>query len=483
MPDPSAQLAEIKRSLQRIWGYEDFRPLQLEVITSILAGQDSLVIVSTGGGKSLCFQLPAIMQQGLTLVISPLLSLIENQVQELRHKKLPAAALHSAMATSQRRQVLSSLSQLRLLYLSPETLLSPTVWQKLLEPQIQIKALIVDEAHVLVQWGDRFRPDFRRLGAVRASLTKNANQPSIAAFTATANPQAQAQLINCLQLVQPQQIITSPYRSNLALKVAIAWTAQQRKTATLEFVRRHGHQSGLIYVRSRRSTEEIAAWLGTLGMKTKPYHAGLVSTERRQIEQDWQSGQLPLVVATSAFGMGIDKANVRWVLHFQPPLTLAEYIQEVGRAGRDRALAEALMLVSEPTGLLDGSDRAQREFYLSAAAKQQQQAQALLTKLPRRGSYTELSPQFANLDLLLGLLHSANQLIWHSPFEFEILCSPNFQFAPPDRSPLLEMQDFINTKTCRWAFLVKAFGFSHEAQNLKCGICDRCLAQAKSAKG
>lgn len=481
MLDHSAQITELSRSLQKYWGYQDFRPLQLEVITSILAGQDTLVILSTGGGKSLCFQLPAIMQQGLTLVISPLLSLIENQVQELYQKKLPAAAIHSAMPAHQRRQVLNSLTQLRLLYLSPETLTSPLVWQRLVDPQLQIKALIIDEAHVLVQWGDRFRPDFRRLGAVRTALAKKSQVspalqvPCIAAFTATANPQAQAQLIDCLQLKHPHQVITSPYRPNLALKVAIAWTPQQRKGITLEFVRRHQQQSGLIYMRSRCGTEQISDWLNSLGIKSKPYHAGLVSNERRQIERDWQSGELPLVVASSAFGMGIDKPDVRWVLHFQPPLTLAEYIQEVGRAGRDRDPAEALMLVSEPTGILDGSDRAQREFYINTAIKQQQQAQILLAKLPRQGKYPDLKAQFSNLGLVLGLLHSVGQLVWHDPFEFEILCQSSFRFPPPDRLPLVEMQNFIYTKTCRWAFLVQAFGCEQEAKTLRCGKCDRCL--------
>ncbi len=479
------QLAELKRSLKQIWGYEDFRPLQAEVIESILARQDSLVIVATGGGKSLCFQLPALRQQGITLVISPLLSLMENHIQDLRQKQLPAATIHSSMSSSDRRQVLYSLPKLRLLYLSPETLLSPPVWQKLIQPDLKINGLILDEAHVLVQWGDSFRPDFRRLGAVRQELNKSKpndhGRISISAFTATADANAQQQLISCLQLESPKRINTSPYRSNLSLGIAIAWSVANRNGQTLKFVGDHPNQTGLIYIRSRRGAEDLAVWLNSKGIKTQPYHAGLPSMERRYLEQAWQTGELPFVVATSAFGMGIDKSNVRWILHYEAPLTLSEYIQEVGRGGRDGKFAKALMLVSEPTGLLDGSDRQRQEFYLQGAIKQIQIAQELIPKLPGQGNYAEVKQKNLDAPSALGLLHSQGQLIWHSPFEYEIICTKNFRLAEPSRRAVEQMHDFILTKGCRWAFLVNAYGFADQAKNLKYGLCDRCL-QGKFAK-
>ncbi|MEM9165283.1 MAG: DEAD/DEAH box helicase, partial [Cyanobacteria bacterium P01_F01_bin.4] len=184
-------------ALQRIWGYPSFRPPQGEIIQALLDGHDALIVMPTGGGKSLCFQIPALLQQGVTLIVSPLVALIENQVQELKLRGLSAALLHSAVPNHERRQTLQRISQnrLRLLYLSPETLLSPKVWETLCQPQVQVNGLVLDEAHCLVQWGDTFRPAYRRLGAVRAALlkTKSAGtRIAIAAFTATANPDAQA---------------------------------------------------------------------------------------------------------------------------------------------------------------------------------------------------------------------------------------------------------------------------------------------------
>jgi ATP-dependent DNA helicase RecQ len=466
------ELSDLKRSLKQIWGYDDFRPLQAEVIESILAGQDSLVIVATGGGKSLCFQLPAIMQRGLTLVISPLLSLMENHIQDLTNKKLAASTIHSSMAASDRRRVLQSINKLRLLYLSPETLLSPPVWQQLIQPKLKINALILDEAHVLVQWGDGFRPDYRRLGAVRQALTNikpnEHGRIGIAAFTATADPKAQK------QLESPKRITTSPYRDNLALNVAIAWTVAGRRSQTLKYIRDHPNQSGLIYIRSRRGAEELANWLESEGFKTKPYHAGLPSGTRRAIEQDWQLGDLPFVVASSAFGMGIDKSNVRFVLHYQAPLTLSEYIQEVGRGGRDGKFSEALMLVSEPSGILDGSDRQRQNFFLQESLKQRQKAQALISLIPRHGNYDTVCKKYSGAASTLGLLHSEGQLIWHTPFEYEMLCDQNFRLPEPNRQEIKQMTDFILTKNCRWAFLIDGYGFAAEAKQLHCGICDRC---------
>jgi ATP-dependent DNA helicase RecQ len=479
------QLSDLRRSLKQIWGYDDFRPLQAEVIESILAGQDSLVIVATGGGKSLCFQLPAIMEQGLTLVISPLLSLMENHIQDLQQKKLAASTIHSSMTASDRRQVLQSIPKLRLLYLSPETLLSAPVWQQLSQPKLKINSLILDEAHVLVQWGDGFRPDYRRLGAVRQELVKTKSEDhgriAIAAFTATADPQAQKQLISCLQLETPKRITTSPFRGNLALEVAISWTMAGRKAQTLKYLRQHPDQSGLIYIRSRRGAEALTTWLGSEGILTKPYHAGLPARERREIERAWQVGDLPFVVASSAFGMGIDKANVRFVLHFQTPLTLSEYIQEVGRGGRDGQFAQALMLVSEPTGILDGSDRQRQEFFIQEAQQQRQKAQKLINQIPRQGNYYEVCQKFTGAASTLGFLHSESQLIWHTPFEYEMLCAKDYRLPDPDRKAIKQMEDFILTKECRWAFLVRAYGFFEEAKNLHCGICDRCL-KGKFAK-
>jgi ATP-dependent DNA helicase RecQ len=257
---------DVRAAFQKIWGYDDFRPPQGEIIHCLLTEKDALIIMPTGGGKSICFQLPALLQTGLTLVISPLVALMENQVQELHQRNLSAALLHSELPSSQRRAVLQALErqQLRLLYLSPETLLSPPVWERLCQPQLKINGLILDEAHCLVQWGDTFRPAYRRLGAVRPALLKFKPQGthiSVAAFTATADALAQKTIKEVLRLEQPAFFRVNPYRSNLNPSVRIVWTPRGRKQHLLKFIQERKQEPGLVYVRTRRDSENLAEWL------------------------------------------------------------------------------------------------------------------------------------------------------------------------------------------------------------------------------
>ena len=459
----------VRQTFKKIWGYEDLRPSQSEIVKSILQGQDSLAIMATGGGKSICFQLPAILNEGLTLVISPLLALMEDQVRDLRVRNLPAAALHSNLSQMERREVFKNLPNTRLLYISPETLLSPPVWEKLSDRHLKITGIMLDEAHCLVQWGDSFRPSYRRLGAVRSALMQskldNHPQISLAAFTATADRYTIAELQTCLQMQNPKIVRTSPYRPNLSLKVAISWTPSGRKSRTLKFIRDRQGQSGLIYVRSRRDAETLATWLRENAFATAAYHAGLSPQERRHIEQQWITNQYPFVICTSAFGLGINKPDTRWVLHFHPPLTLSEYVQEIGRAGRDDKPAEALMLVSEPTGLLDDSDRQRVNFFIQQQQKLQKQAITLLPKLPRKGNFAEVSKLYADAAIALGLLHRSGNLIWHTPFEYEILSqslklsSNQSEDQSGDQKAIAQMQSFIYTKGDRWKFLLNTFDF------------------------
>lgn len=235
---------QVQDAFQRIWGYRDFRPPQDTIIQSLLEQRDTLVVMPTGGGKSLCFQLPALLQRGVTLVISPLVALMEDQVQDLRQRGLAAAALHSELAPRDRRQVLHDLEQqrLRLLYLSPEGLLSAPVWERLSSPSLEINGLILDEAHCLVQWGETFRPAYRRLGAVRpALLAGKATGVSfpIAAFTATADPAAQGTIGTVLGLQNPKRLRLSPYRPQLTLGVQTVWTPQQRRQKLGRFIQAH----------------------------------------------------------------------------------------------------------------------------------------------------------------------------------------------------------------------------------------------------
>lgn len=475
----SADWEQVRSTFQCIWGYSDFRSPQGEIVQSLLSKQDALVVMPTGGGKSICFQLPALLQTGLTLVVSPLVALMENQVQELCDRRLPAALLHSELPNQQRRQTLWALEQqkLRLLYVSPETLLSPPVWERLCQPDLRINGLILDEAHCLVQWGDTFRPAYRRLGAIRPALLQTkppGTQIPIAAFTATADPQAQQIIQSVLQLRDPQIFLASLYRPNLHLSVQTAWSPRGRKQRLLQLMRKRPGQAGLVYVRTRRDAEALADELTQSGFKTAAYHAGLSPQERRSIEAAWIHGNMPFVVCTSAFGMGINKPDVRWVIHFHAPLLLSEYVQEVGRAGRDGKPSEALTLISEPTGWLDPADRQRQTYFQSQIHKQQQLAQQLIRQLPPEGNITTVSRTIKDSPIALSLLHSTGQLEWRDPFHYQIHPGKAAKTAP-QTSATQQMSRYLTHPTCRWQFLLSSFGFTEEAAQLnRCGHCDRC---------
>ena len=472
-------LNQARAAFKEIWGYDDFRPPQAEIVSSLLAGKDTIIIMPTGGGKSICFQLPALLQTGLTLVVSPLVALMENQVQELRDRNLPAALLHSQLPTQQRRQIMQSLQQnkLRLLYLSPETLLSKPVWEIIIQPQLQINGLILDEAHCLVQWGDTFRPAYRRLGAVRSALLKAKPENSkiaIAAFTATANPEAQQTIKKVLQLNKPEAFLLSPYRSNLHLQLQTVWTPRGRKQQLLNFIKARPKQAGLVYVRTRKDSENLADLLEEAGYQTAAYHAGLSAEERRQIEKAWLNNQLKFVVCSSAFGMGINKSDVRWVVHFQAPLLLSEYIQEIGRGGRDGKSAIALTLISEPTGLLYPDDKQRAQFFQDKLRSQYREAQQLAKQLPAKGDVDAVSREFPESAIALSILHSSGQLKWEDPFNYAIDKSVQQKAAKQNFTATEEMAKYLKHRECRWQFLLQAFGFTKEATSMRCGHCDNC---------
>nr|WP_245915892.1 RecQ family ATP-dependent DNA helicase [Merismopedia glauca] len=470
----------VKLAFQNIWGYSDFRPPQGEIVRALLKQQDALIVMPTGGGKSICFQLPALLQTGLTIVVSPLVALMENQVQELREKGLPAGMLHGELGKSDRAATLKAIEsgKLRLLYLSPETLLSKPVWERISQPQVQINGLILDEAHCLVQWGETFRPAYRRLGAVRSALLKSkaeGSQIAIAAFTATADPVTQTTLERVLQLRSPQKFLINPYRPNLKLQVKTICTPRGRRKQLLKFIQSHPQKSGLVYVRTRKDSEELAEWLQKQGLSTAAYHAGLTPKVRRTLEGDWLHGKLQFVVCTCAFGMGINKPDVRWIAHFHPPLLLSEYVQEIGRAGRDGKVAEALMLVSEPTGWLDPEDKQRQQFFQSQELKQRQIAQQLSDRLPSQGNIEAVCRQFPQGEIALSLLHGTGQVQWQDPFHY-ILNRAAVTQKITQNLAVQRMNQYMTTKQCRWQFILESFGFSVEAKSLGkgCGYCDHC---------
>jgi ATP-dependent DNA helicase RecQ len=303
---------------------------------------------------------------------------------------------------------------------------------------------------------------------------KNSNHRiAIAAFTATANPEAQTTIRQVLQLQNPQEFLLNPYRANLHLQVQIAWTPRGRKQRLLNYIRQHQGASGLVYVRSRKDSESLAEWLSQLGFSTAAYHAGLTPPQRRRLENDWIAGKIQFVVCTSAFGMGINKPDVRWVAHFHAPTLLSEYVQEVGRGGRDGKPASALSLISEPTGLLDPEDKQRRQFFTEREREQYRFAQQLAKKIPATGDVDTVAKQFRQAPIALSLLHSSGRLSWKDPFRYQIHGEAAKKQSTQDKA-VRQMQQYLVTRQCRWQFLLQAFGFADTAASFRCGHCDNC---------
>jgi ATP-dependent DNA helicase RecQ len=326
--------------LQKVWGYSAFRPLQAEIIESILAKKDTLALLPTGGGKSICFQVPALLQPGLCLVISPLIALMRDQVDQLRKKNITAFAIYAGMDRKEVRTTLitAAESNCKFLYVSPERL-ETVLFQEYL-PALSISLIAVDEAHCISQWGYDFRPSYLRIAALKEQL------PGIPvlALTASATPEVQKDICEKLLFGESHRCFRQSFaRPNLSYSVFGVDPVLPKLLQILQNV----PGSSIVYCRSRKRTEEIASQLVAKGIKADWYHAGLSTNERQKKQEDWQENRLPVMVCTNAFGMGIDKPDVRTVIHCGIPDCLESYYQEAGRAGRDRQKAYAVLLFTK----------------------------------------------------------------------------------------------------------------------------------------
>ena len=356
----SAREAVLEQALERHFGWSEFRPGQRPVVEALLAGQDCLAVLPTGGGKSLCYQLPALVRQGLVLVISPLVALMQDQVRQLERRGIPAACMHRGLSTPERRQLLQRLrdNRLRLLYLAPERLQAEATRQ-LLDDVLasgRLVALAVDEAHCISAWGHDFRPDYRRLGQLR-SLCPGV---PLVALSATAAPQVRADIIRLLQLRRPLIQVRSARRTNLVY--AMHRRPDDPLAQVLEAAQA-ARGAVLIYARTRRSVEQWAARLTAAGLEAIAYHAGMDPESRQLALEHFQTQPRPVLVATVAFGMGVDRPDVGLVLHLDLPASAEGYLQESGRAGRDGQLAHCLVL-------FDPADRTSLGWAIRAAGTQ-----------------------------------------------------------------------------------------------------------------
>lgn len=333
-------LNKARQILQKFYGYEDFRPGQKKVVESLLNRNDTVAIMPTGAGKSICFQIPALLFEGVTLVISPLISLMKDQVDSLRQLGIAAVYINSSVSKAQLYKDLQNISAgfYKIIYIAPERLTSEYLPDSF--KNLNISMVAVDEAHCLSQWGHDFRPSYRNILNFTNSLRI---KPIISAFTATATPEVKTDIINLLGLKQPNVFVTGFDRPNLYFSVL---RGEVKDKFVIDYIKKHQDEAGIIYVGTRKDVDALQVLLEIKGIKAGRYHAGMTDEERNQMQEDFLYDNLSVMVATNAFGMGIDKPNVRYVIHYNMPKNMEAYYQEAGRAGRDGLSGNCILLYS-----------------------------------------------------------------------------------------------------------------------------------------
>lgn len=356
--------------LKSVFGFDEFRPLQRAIIQNVLEKHDTLVIMPTGGGKSLCYQIPALLFQGLTVVVSPLIALMKDQVEGLRELGVPALFLNSSLSMEEYQENMGRVrrGEIKLLYVAPETLLTERLFNLL--ARLPLDCLTIDEAHCISEWGHDFRPEYRQLVEVRARFPRAV----CLALTATATPRVRADIQATLGFEAANEFVASFNRENLLIEVA---PKLDPFAQTLEFLKKYPDQSGIIYCFSRKAVDELAGALVRQGYSARPYHAGLADEARKENQERFIRDDVQIIVATIAFGMGIDKPNVRFVLHYDLPKSIEGYYQEIGRAGRDGLTAHCLLLYSY------GDSQKLKHFIDQKEAPERQAAYAHLNALVR----------------------------------------------------------------------------------------------------
>jgi ATP-dependent DNA helicase RecQ len=479
--------------LQRLFGYPDFRGVQPGAIRAVLDGRDVLVLMPTGGGKSLCYQIPALVLPGLTLVVSPLISLMKDQVDVLQRRGVAATFINSTLGQAEAESRLAGCAsgEVKLLYVAPERFDSADFRRRL--QGFPVSLLAVDESHCISEWGHDFRPSYLRLGTVRRLL----GCPTIA-LTATATPAVRTDILKHLELRRPVVIAGGFDRKNLLWHVLAARDEADKDRQLLHLLREPRGGSAVVYAPARKKVDALADLLNRTGTAAAGYHAGATADDRQRLQDDFMSGRVRVIVATSAFGMGIDKPDVRIVIHHAMPGTLEAYYQEAGRAGRDGGSAECVLLHSY-------GDRFTHEFLIDQRHPPEEVVRSVLRALRSErpvgsvrstGEPTRLSlAQLARGARIEGGAAGAESAL-------RILKGPRdpdvrvVSFEAPSMDPsesgwrslrrarereygkLDAMQRYAYTTDCRRGFVLRYFGDPDAMQD--CGACDRCLARSQS---
>lgn len=471
-------MKKVQQLAERVFGFDELRPEQEEAIAAVLAGHDTLAILPTGAGKSAIYQLAGLSLPGLTLVISPLIALQLDQLNGLEESGVEAAALNSSLSSSERQDLLAKIAQgeLTFLFLAPEQFANDEVSAALSRADVSL--FVVDEAHCVSQWGHDLRPDYLRLGAAR----RHAGSPPLLALTATASPPVREEIVQVLDMDTPKLVAGGFDRPNLKLSVETFLGGAGKEEQLLEALK-NAPKPGIVYAATRKTTQKIAAALGKTGITAAAYHAGLPKAEREEVQSKFLDDELEVVAATVAFGMGIDKANVRFVYHSEPADSLDSYYQEIGRAGRDGKPADVKLFY-------DPKDIGLRRFMNAATKLSAQQLEDVLEAV--QAGVTDVSELQHCLELsdskIASALHSLEtlnaleldpsgetlKLVDQDSNTAQLAAEKHQARREFIRSRLDMMKGYADTRNCRRTYLLGYFG---ETLAKPCGNCDQCLTE------